>query len=480
MPLQKPLPPNAPFVSHRAETQEQWAARMAGEALAVTRSSLYLDFRFLGLALNALAPAPDPRCRGLATDGEALFFAPAWFVRTWQANEKFIARAYLHAVFHCVFRHLWLCGPRDPVLWGLACDIAVENVIDGLGKKSVQRPLTYVRRRAYEGIAAAGGVVAAAPAYRWLLGQSTGVQKQLWREFTVDDHCLWPKPQRPDTPAAPLPQAAKTWEKLGRQLQTELEARDREAGSGPAALTETVRAANRSRTGYREFLRRFCVLREEVHLDPDTFDLNFYTYGLSLYGNLPLVEPNETREAKKVEELALIIDTSYSTSGELVRAFLTETYTLLKAQDSFFRRMNLHLIQADDRVQTDLCIQSEDDLVRAMNAFTLAGGGGTDFRPALRYVQTLCEQKVFRNLRGVLYFTDGLGVYPKKRPPFDTAFLFLGDRFDDADVPPWAIKVVLDESEFAPPGQAARASALAEALAGADEPEDALRELNNT
>ena len=364
-----------PFISRRAETQDQWAARMAGEALTVTRSALYLDFRFLGLALNALALTPSAACRSIATDGEALYYGPPWLLRTWQQNEKYISRAFLHSVFHCVFRHLWLCGPRDPVLWGLACDIAVENTIDNLGKKSVLRPLTYTRRRAYEGIAAQGGVVAAATAYRWLLDQTVGVQKQLMREFYVDDHALWPKAQSPGA-EAPMPQAAKTWEKLGRQMQAELDARDKEAGSGQSALAQTVKAANRSRTAYRDFLRRFCVLREEVRLDPDSFDLNFYTYGLSLYGNLPLVEPNESRESKKVEELALVIDTSYSTSGELVRAFLAETYALLKSRDSFFRKMNLHLIQADDRVQSDICITTEEELLRAMNRFALTGGGG--------------------------------------------------------------------------------------------------------
>ena len=471
------MPMQDKFVSRRAETQEEWAARMGGEALTVTRSSLYLDFRFLGLALNALRFAPDPRCGSLATDGEALYYAPAWLLRTWQTNEKYISRAYLHSVFHCVFRHLWLCGPRDPVLWNLACDIAVENTIDGLGKKSVQRPLTYLRRRAYEGIAAQGGTVAAATAYRWLLDQTVGVQKQLWREFVVDDHRLWPKPQN-DPTGAPMPQAAKNWEKLGRQMQSELEAHDREAGQGQSALAETVKAANRSRTGYRDFLRRFCVLREEVRLDPDSFDLNFYSYGLRLYGNLPLVEPNESRESKKVEELALVIDTSYSTSGELVRAFLAETYALLKSRDSFFRKMNLHIIQADDRVQTDTCIRSEEELLRAMNRFSLTGGGGTDFRPAFRYVQQLCEEGAFHNLRGLLYFTDGMGVYPKKRPPFDTAFLFLGNKFDDADVPPWAMKVVLDEAEFLP--EAAQKSAALAAALDADDEFDALRDLNNT
>ena len=134
-----------------------------------------------------------------------------------------------------------------------------------------------------------------------------------------------------------------------------------------------MKAANRSRSSYRDFLRRFCVLREEPRLDPDTFDLNFYTYGLSVYGNMPLIEPVETRESKKIEEIALVIDTSYSTSGALVRSFLSETYALLKQRESFFRRMNLHIIQADNQVQRDHLVTTEDQLIDLMDHFELAG-----------------------------------------------------------------------------------------------------------
>ena len=88
-----------------------------------------------------------------------------------------------------------------------------------------------------------------------------------------------------------------------------------------------------------------------MQVNDDEFDYIFYTYGLKLYGNMPLIEPLETRESKKIEELALVIDTSYSTSGALVRAFLAETYTLLKGQENFFHRMNLHLIQADNAIR---------------------------------------------------------------------------------------------------------------------------------
>ena len=111
-----------------------------------------------------------------------------------------------------------------------------------------------------------------------------------------------------------------------------------------------------------------------------------------------------------------------------------------------------------------------------MNHFELRGGGGTDFRPAFAYVDRLCAEKKFSNLRGLLYFTDGMGTYPARRPAYDTAFLFLGEKFDDANVPPWAMKVVLDEDEFSGP-TARAASALADALTEEDDP---YRELNNS
>ena len=61
---------------------------MGGEVLAVVRSGLYLDFRFLDMALSALSPAPDERCQVLATDGQVLFYQPSHLLRLYQDNPK--------------------------------------------------------------------------------------------------------------------------------------------------------------------------------------------------------------------------------------------------------------------------------------------------------------------------------------------------------------------------------------------------------
>ena len=442
--------PRKPFQSQRPETHEEWQARMGGEVLAVVRSGLYLDFRFLDMALSALSPAPDERCRVLATDGQVLFYQPSHLLRLYQDNPKYLNRLYLHTIFHCVFRHLWLKGRREPQLWSLACDIAVENVIDSLNRTSVKRPLTYVRQNAYQQITAEETVVAAAPVYRWLTRQTPGVLRQLEREFVTDDHRLWPKdaPDQPQQMPTPLPQ--KTWQKIGERMQTELDLRDKEAGDGADALKQQVKAANRSRRSYRDFLRRFCVLREEVKLDPDEFDLNFYTYGLSVYGNLPLIEPLESRESKKIRDFIIVIDTSGSTSGELVKAFLKETFGLLKTGESFFAKCNIAVMQCDDAVRDLTFLHSTDELDRFAACLTLTGGGGTDFRPAFAKIEELRRDGTLRDLQGVLYFTDGKGTYPTRRPPYETAFLFLETGTPPPDTPPWAMRLVLSPEEFLP------------------------------
>ena len=55
---------------------------------------------------------------------------------------------------------------------------------------------------------------------------------------------------------------------------------------------------------------------------------------------MPLIEPPETREEKRIEDFVIAIDTSMSTSGVLVREFLASTYAILRSADTFTRRLN--------------------------------------------------------------------------------------------------------------------------------------------
>lgn len=109
-------------------------------------------------------------------------------------------RAYLHSLFHCIFRHLWLRDKRDPDLWGLACDIAVEATLDTLNTPATKRPVGWVRQQCYTQLREKCKFLAAGPIYR-VLAQTDAETLNKWqREFYTDSHRLWPAD--PDSPAA--------------------------------------------------------------------------------------------------------------------------------------------------------------------------------------------------------------------------------------------------------------------------------------
>lgn len=428
-------------------TQQEWVASMARRAMELIRSELYLNLKYLNAALGALTPVPAEDLHNFATDGGSLCYDPAWVLSLYRSNRRYLPRAYLHSVLHCVFRHPWLRAGRDPQIWGIACDIAVENTLDHLGVAALDRPVGWLRQRTYRRVREACTLPGAGPIYRWLCTLEEQELRTLSREFFCDSHRLWPKD--PEAPAARM--MGQRWEQLGRQ--TELSMQQAGSHAGQSAGTQTLQAqveAAHSRRLYRDFLRRFAVWREEPHLDPDEFDLGYYSYGLRTYGNLPLIEPLESREVKKIRDFVIVIDTSESTAGALVKAFLRETFGLLRTGDSFFRRCNIAVMQCDDAVRELTFLKDLDALDRYAANLTLNGGGGTDFRPAFARIEELRQDGTLRDLQGVLYFTDGKGIYPQRRPSYDVAFLFLETGAPPPEVPPWAMKLMLSPEEFLP------------------------------
>ena len=330
------------------ETQTEWEETMARRVMEQIRSELYLDQRYLNAALGALPPAPlRSTQKALATDGAHLYYPPEWVLQLYRKNRRYLPRAYLHSLFHCILRHLWLRDRRDPALWGLACDITVEHLLDSLGTPATTRPVGWLRQQTYARLKAECKLLAAGLVYRVLAATDAATLQKYRQEFISDDHRLWPAD--PDSASARM--RGKQWEQMGRQTELSMEESGRQAGEtdGARALQAQVQAS-RSRRSYKDFLRRFAVWREEPHLDPDEFDLGYYTYGLRTYGKMPLIEPLESRESKKIRDFVIVLDTSESTAGELVKNFLRETFTLLKSQDSFFRQCRILVMQADNAV----------------------------------------------------------------------------------------------------------------------------------
>ena len=420
--------------------------RIGDRILSLSRSELYLSMRYLDLALSALSFDLNLNTRTIATDGVHLFYNPNYLISAYQDDPVCVNRTYLHMVLHCIFRHVFRRNGREELVWNLAADIAVESVIDDWNLQNIRKSQSWIRQRTYRDLKEEIKVFTAEKIYgvlvRWKL--SDREMERMAREFTVDDHKYWAKDEDDEKQS----EMNQRWQDISEKMQTDMETFSKEAASNTGHFLDQVRVENRQRYDYRSFLHKFAVLKEEVTVDDDSFDYVFYSYGLRLYGNMPLVEPQEWKEVKKVEDFAIVIDTSMSCSGDLVKKFLEETYGILSEAGSFFQRVNIHIIQCDDQVQSDRKITCKEELQEYMEKLDLAGEGGTDFRPAFAYIDDLIATHRFTELKGVIYFTDGQGIYPQKMPLYQTAFVFMDDGAEEQEVPPWAMKLVLDEEDL--------------------------------
>ena len=234
----------------------------------------------------------------------------------------------------------------------------------------------------------------------------------------------------------------KDWEDIGKR--TEEEMKDEKEGEKSEKLSWFLHLEHKCYTPFQDFLRKFSVDREELKTDPESFDFGYYYFGLSQYGNMPLIEENEYREKRKIPELVIAIDTSYSTKGEMVKRFLEEALAILADKEAFFSKCRVHIIECDDRIRKALLVEDAEEMERYRERFEVSGGYGTDFRPVFHYIEDLQKKGELKELKALLYFTDGRGRYPKYAPSYTAAFIFpRGEDIDDENAPFWALKLYI-------------------------------------
>ncbi len=461
--------------------KEEKIEALAVDVLNLSRNSLVINLRFMDKAISMLKYQSVPGIRAMAVDGCAISYDPVFVLKAFSKERKQVTRQYLHMVLHCVYQHFWISTLVNQVYWNLACDIAVEYTINDIDLEFIQTEKSERQRNETERLRKKVKYMTSDMLYRYFLTEPLSEKeiRKLQKLFSADIHDTWyspgkvidekerisGKPSSGDNSSdknefnknnpcfsvmkrEELEAIRKEWEETAIRMRMDLQSFSKERGYSAGGLTQNLLAVTREKYNYSSFLKKFAVLGERMQINQDEFDYIFYTYGLKLYDRMPLIEPLEYRDTKQIREFVIAIDTSGSTSGELVQKFLQKTYNILKAEESFSTRFNLHIIQCDAVIQEDTKITNQSDFDNYMANMQIKGLGGTDFRPVFGYVDELVSKKEFSNLKGLIYFTDGVGTYPKKQPLYNTAFVFLEEGYDNPEVPVWAIKLVLQPDDI--------------------------------
>ena len=439
--------------------------KVASEVLNFSRQRTLVNMRFLEPAIRMLTESPSKcmcnRSYGMGTDGKNLYYNPEYVLRAYQKEKGFVSRMYMHLVVHGIFRHFFVNPQIEQRKWDLACDMATEYIIESWKLDFADISAGADEKRELDRIRKNVGLMNAEKIYGYLKKTKESEIDRLEKIFRRDDHSFWYSETKNRNDVIQMKsrqmnqnrevtfssqKLEELWKQVAQKIQVDLETFMRSRSGETGDFLVNLKLANRKKQDYSAFLRKFSRLGEHMKINDEEFDYNFYTYGIQLYGNMPLIEPLEYKDVRVVKTFVTVIDTSGSVEEEKLRRFLEKTYQILKSGQESEDRVNFHLIQCDALVQKDVKITSEKELEQVMEDLTLYGRGGTDFRPAFEYIEELRRNGELTNLNGMLYFTDGMGVYPRKKPEYPVAFVYDSEVLDKIpEVPAWAIRYLMDD-----------------------------------
>ena len=404
--------------------------------MSKARAVLVLDQPFFGSLLLRLSPREDPQCQTMYTDGKNLGFNPDWVE---ELDLPTLKGVLCHEVMHLAAMHHTRRGDRDREKWNMACDYAINGIVEEAG---FVLPEWRLRDPRYDGMEAEriySMFPVAAPdnpedanahTPGGAQGESGGNRgsnpptKDSNKDHEGCGESMGTKDPKTRPQAGNPNQEGSIGDPGGcgevrdavkedgnslsgsEQLQEEQEWKiavqqaaqiARRQGSLPGCLERLVQELTEPKIPWREVLSRF--LTEVARNDYSWRRPNTRYIHTGIY--LPQLRNEE------LGEVVVIADTSGSVSDDQIRQFAAEVHEILTMYD---REAEISVLYVDSSFQGHDRV-SGDDLPRGL---TPRGGGGTDYRPGFEWLDEQAIEPVC-----VVYLTDGrCNRFPENEPDY--------------------------------------------------------------
>lgn len=397
--------------------------------LAAARTRLILEKPFLGaLVMHLPLKAADPKwCETTATDARAFYFNPNYIARLTLEQTQF---ALAHEAMHCALSHFNRRGHRLRHRWDVACDYAVNMILD---EERMQPPDEALMNATYRGLTAEEiyPLLHEDPPEKTQdmhlfdndssdgeegepqdqdMSQGQGEQQN---EDSSDGGGGKPEEQQDegnepqqageaqDAPPPPPTDPDKLDEQWKSRLAAAAQAA-RQAGKLSQSMMRLVDDLLSPQLPWRALLARYMM---NAARDDYSFQRTSRREGNALMPRL------YSQSVKAV----VVLDTSGSVTKEELQEFLTEI-DVLKAQV----RADVTLHACDDKLDPSGPWRYAMWETMALPD-EISGGGGTDFRPVFDWLEA---DRISPDL--LIYFTDAQGRFPEHEPHYPVIWLVKG------------------------------------------------------
>jgi predicted metal-dependent peptidase len=392
------------------------------EKLITARVGLLLRASFFGnLATRLKLVNADEWCGTAATDGRH-FYYNSRFIQMLRPKE--IEFLFGHEVLHCVYDHFGRRGSRDPQLFNIANDFAVNA---DLIKHRVGEKITTVgclHDPKYDGLSSE-------EIYDKLMENAQKISMSDLLDKMIDEHLDGDgdgdgqdgdkegkgRPKLSDADRQAIKDEIK--EAMLAAAQT-----TDGAGNIPAGVLRLIKDLTEPQMNWRELLR--------MNLE-STIKSDYTWMRPSRRGwHMDAVMPGQKND--EMIDIAIAIDTSGSIGEKMLKDFLGEVQGIMDS----FPQYKIHIVSFD--TDTHNPAQYDSDNLDSICDYEPGGGGGTDFDAIYRYLKDEDIQP-----RRLVVFTDGypFGSWGDENY-CDATWILHGTT---TIVPPWGTYAYYEESK---------------------------------
>ena len=395
--------------------------------LLLSRMRLLSTHGFYALLLMHMRFRLEASVETAATDGEFIYFAPAFMMDLSDEELDFVL---LHEVLHAALRHCARGKGKDNEMFNIACDIVVNSTIlkeNNMNLRSITlqkygesmhltpdgeeghlysaeevyemlcNPMGGTKKRSGRGSGSGSGKDRRAP--------SRGKQGRIVQGTPVgefrDDHSKWPeKMDRElwDRWTAHVVEAARA---------VEIRDPNNQRGLLPMFAQRILKELTKPQINWRTILSEF--------IQPEVNDYSFSPPDRR-FSDSPFFLPdyNEMGEGNTVYDILFMIDTSGSMSDDMIAAAFSE---IKGAIDQFSGQLQGWLGFFDGVVIPPRSFDSVQDLKNIRPV----GGGGTDFQCIFDYVRMKMDPRPAY----IVILTDGYAPIPNEKEAMGIPVLWL-------------------------------------------------------
>jgi len=394
---------------------------LARERLISARVGLLLRHSFFGnLATRLKLTNADDWCGTAATDGLKFYYNSRFIMLLKPKEVEFLVG---HEVLHVVYEHMDRRGNRDPQMWNIADDYAVNADLKrhNVGQFITSVPCLYEKK--YDG-------KPAEEIYDDLMSNVQKINIDDLIEQMLDDHMdsdgdSAGDGEGPESEGKGRPKMTDEERERARQEMKQAiisAAQSAEAGQLPAGVERLIKQHTDPVMPWRELIQT--NLTSSIRTD--------YTWmrpsrrGWHMDAIMPGMTPGEEID------VVVSLDMSGSISNKQAQAFLGEIGGMMDSFDGY--KVHVFCFDTDTYNPQDF----HSDNMDSIDEYEPQGGGGTDFDCIFKYLK---ENAI--DPKRLIVFTDGYPNGSWGDPDYcDTTWIIHGDKNPN---PPFGTYALYDE-----------------------------------